>query len=126
MTVEELVQQYILLRDRKAQMKAAYELKVGALTSVMDKVEARLLALFEEIGVDSMKTAAGTAYRSTRVSTTIADWDTFLQHVQRHGAWELLERRCSKTAVEQYKAANEDLPPGVNWSEERVVNIRRS
>lgn len=126
MTVEELVQQYIRLRDIKAQKKAAYELEVGKVTAVMGKVEARLLELFEQMGVDSMKTSFGTAYRSTRSSATIADWDTFFAHVQRHGAWELLERRVSKTAVEQYKAANEDIPPGVNWSEERVVNIRRS
>lgn len=126
MQIETLVEQYIKLRDLKAQKKAAYELEVGKITAVMDKVEARLLQVFEEMGVDSMKTPAGTAYRSTRSSATIADWDTFFAHVQRHGAWELLERRCSKTAVEQYKAANEDIPPGVNWSEERVVNIRRS
>ncbi len=126
MTVEELVQNYIALRDKKAQMKAAYELEVGKVTAVMDKVEARLLELFQQIGVDSVKTAAGTAYTSTRVSATVADWDTFLTHVKNNGAWELLERRCSKAAVEQFRAANDDIPPGVNWSEERVVNIRRS
>ena len=126
MNVEELVQAYIQLRDKKAQMKAAYELEVGKVTTVMNKVEARLLELFKQIGVDSMKTGAGTAYVSTRASASVADWDTFLQHVQKYGAWELLERRCSKSAVEQFKAANDDLPPGVNWSEERVVNIRRT
>lgn len=126
MTLDQLVEQYIALRDMKAQKKAAYELEVGKIVAVMDKVEARLLQLFTQIGADSVKTSAGTAYVSTRSSATVADWDTFLTHVQSNGAWELLERRCSKTAIEQYKAANEDLPPGVNWSEERVVNIRRS
>lgn len=126
MTLEELVGQYIRLRDLKAQKKAAYEREVAQITAVMDKVETRLLKLFEQLGADSVKTAAGTAYVSARTSATIADWDAFLAHVQQNGAWELLERRCSKTAVEQFKAANDDLPPGVNWSEERVVNIRRS
>lgn len=126
MTVEELVKNYVALRDLKAQKKAAYEAEVGKLTELMSKVETKLLELFRQMGVDSMKTGAGTAYIATRVSTTIGDWDTFLAHVKAHDAWELLERRCSKTAVEQYKAANDDLPPGVNWSAEQVVNIRRS
>ena len=30
-----------------------------------------------------------------------------------------------KTAVEQFKAVNDDLPPGVNWAETQVVNFRR-
>jgi hypothetical protein len=39
----------------------------------------------------------------------------------------LLEVRVSKTAVEQFREANDDeIPPGVNLRVERVVNVRRS
>ena len=31
-----------------------------------------------------------------------------------------------KQAVEQYKEEHGDLPPGINWREEVVVNVRRS
>jgi hypothetical protein len=124
--LNELVEKYIAVRDRKAKIKAEYDGKVAELDAVLDKIEAVLLKTFQETGMDSVKTGAGTAYRSTRAQASIADWDTFLTHVKDNGAFELLERRCSKTAVEQYKAANDDIPPGVNWREEQVVNIRRS
>lgn len=126
MKLNEIVEKYIQLRDKKAQLKAQYDAKAAKIDDVLDKVEALLLKTFEETGMESVKTEAGTAYRSVRTQASIADWDAFFDHVQKHGAFELLERRCSKAAVEQYKAANNDIPPGLNWREERVVNIRRS
>lgn len=126
MKLNELAEKYILLRDRKSQIKAKYEAEAAEVQAVMDKIEAVLLKTFDEAGIESVKTAAGTAYRSTRTQASVADWDAFLSFVQQHGAWEMLERRCSKSAVEQFKSANDDLPPGLNWREERVVNIRRS
>jgi hypothetical protein len=48
-----------------------------------------------------------------------------LNHVQENDAWEMLERRVNKKTVEQFKDVNDDLPPGVNWSETQVVNFRR-
>lgn len=126
MKLNDLVEKYILIRDRKQKLKSDYEAKAGELDAVLDKIEAVLLKTFEETGMDSVKTSAGTAYRTVRTQASVADWDAFFAYVQKHGAFELLERRCSKSAVEQFKAANDDLPPGLNWREERVVNIRRS
>jgi len=56
----------------------------------------------------------------------VADKDAFMTHVKSNEDWQLMEIRCSKTAVEQYKAEHDDLPPGVTWRAERAVNIRRS
>lgn len=126
MKVNELVDRYIQLRDKKAAIKKEYDEKVAKVESVMDKVEAVLLKHFDETGADSIKTDAGTAYKSNRTSATVADWDKFLAHVQNTESWQLLEHRAAKKAVEEYKAANDDLPPGINWSSEVVVNIRRS
>ena len=126
MKLNELVEKYIAIRDRKGKLKAEYEGKVAELDAVLDKIEAVLLKTFQETGMDSVKTEFGTAYRSTRMQASVADWDTFIAHVKEHDAYELLERRCSKSGVEQYRAANDDIPPGVNIRTEQVVNIRRS
>lgn len=123
----EVVATYIKLRDRRAKRKAEYEAADAADKEKQEKIEAYLLKEFNESGIDSIKTEFGTAYKSTRTSATVADWDAFFtQYVVPNQAWEMLERRVNKTAVEQFKAANEDLPPGINWSETQVVNIRRS
>jgi hypothetical protein len=126
MKMSDLVQKYIEMRDKKAQLKAEYDMKASKLDEVMLKIEAKLLEVFEQTGMDSVKTEFGTAYTSTRTSASIADREAFMEFVKSHDEWPLLEVRASKAAVEQYRAANDDLPPGVNWREERVVNIRRS
>lgn len=126
MQMDELVAKYVELRDRKAKLKADYEATASKITEVQDKIEAVLLKQFAEMGVESVKTPFGTAYTSVRSSASVADWDAFLGFVRQSDAWEFLERRASKAAVEQYKEAHEDLPPGINWSSTSVVNIRRA
>ena len=125
MKMDTLVERYIGLRDQKKEIVDAHKLRIAELDGTLDKIEAVLLKTFGETGIESVNTTAGTAYISSRTSATVADWDIFLAHVKANNAFELIERRCSKDAVAQYKAANEDLPPGVNWSEERTVNVRR-
>lgn len=126
MKLSELVGQYISLRDKKAEMKAEYDAKVAKVDEVLDKIESTLLKTFETAGVDSVKTPNGTAYTSVRSSASVSDKDAFMNHVKTSENWQLMEVRCSKTGVEQYKTVNDELPPGVDWREERVVNIRRS
>ena len=126
MKLSDLVAKYIEARDRKAQLKAEYDMKASRLEEKMEKIEVKLLEVFDQTGMDSVKTEFGTAYTSTRSSASVADREAFMEFVRSNDEWPLLEVRASKTAVEQYKDAHADLPPGINWREERVVNIRRS
>ena len=126
MKMDELVKTYIQVREKKSQRKAAYDSDIKKYDELQDKIEALLLVKFGDLGIDSIKTEAGTAYSSVRTSASIADWDMFFPFIQEHQAYDLLERRVSKAAVEQYKSANDDLPPGINYSETRVVNFRRT
>jgi hypothetical protein len=126
MKLSELVAKYIELRDKKSQYKAEYDAKVAQLDINIDKIEAALLKTFETAGMDSVKTEFGTAYTTVQTSATVADADVFRKFVKDNDAWEMFQARVSKTAVEQYKAVHGDIPPGLNWREERVVNVRRA
>lgn len=127
MKLSEAVSLYIQLRDKKAQMKAEFDQQVAPVQEKMDKLEAKLLDVFNQTGMDSVKTEFGTAYATTRSSASVADRDTFMDFVKANEEWALLEVRVSKTAVDQFRSANDnELPPGINIREERVVNIRRS
>lgn len=126
MKMSDLVGKYIEARDKKSQLKAEYDMKASKIEELMNKIEAKLLEVFEQTGMDSVKTEFGTAYTSTRSTASVADREAFMEFVKSHEEWPLLEVRANKTAVEQFKAINEDLPPGINWREERVVNVRRS
>jgi hypothetical protein len=126
MKLDELVAMYIELRDTKASLKNDYEGKVKMVDEKLNKIEAKLLEVFDQLGTESVKTGHGTAYKTTRSFASVADRDTFMQFVKDGDHWSMMEIRAAKTAVEQYKAANDELPPGINWREEVVVNIRRT
>lgn len=127
MKLSEAVSLYIQLRDQKAQMKAEFDEQVAPLQAKMDKLEAKLLEVFNQTGMDSVKTEFGTAYSTVRTTASVADRESFMDFVKANEEWALLEVRVSKTAVEQFRSANDnELPPGINIREERVVNVRRS
>lgn len=126
MKLSDAVSLYIQMRDKKAQMKADFEASIAPLNEKMEKLEAKLIDVFNKTGMDSVRTEFGTAYTTTRTTASVADRDTFMDYVKANEEWSLLEVRASKTAVEQFKAIHDDIPPGVSIREERVVNIRRS
>jgi len=126
MKLDLIVERYVQLRDKKAQMKAAYEASVADITTGMNRLETAILATLNEQGAESFRTAHGTAYKSTSTSATVADWDSLLGFVRENDRWDMLEKRVSKTAVDQFRAANDDLPPGINYRESVSVGVRRS
>lgn len=127
MKLSEAVQLYITLRDQKSQLKAEYEASVGGVNAKLEKLESKLLQVFSQTGMDSVKTEFGTAYSSTRTSVSIADRDAFTKYLLETGDLNMLELRPSRSAVPEFAAQHDgDLPPGINMRVERVVNVRRS
>lgn len=123
----DVVEAYIKLRDRRDRRKADYEAADAADRAKQEKIEAYLLKEFNESGIDSIKTPFGTAYKSTRVSITTADKEAFFMNwVVPNQAWEFVDIKANKTAIQQYQSAHDDIPPGLNWSETLEVKIRRS
>ncbi len=121
-----LVKLFIALRDRRARRKADYQLDDVGDKEKQEKIEVEFLKRFNKRGIDNVSARGiGTAYRSVRASAKVADWDSLLEFIKKEGAWEMLERRVSKVAVEQFKAETDDLPPGVDWGETQVINFRR-
>ena len=128
MKLDELVANYIKLRDKKSLLKKQYDEKVAKVDAVMDRMEAIILKTFQDSGIDSARTDAGTAYISTRTSATVGSREECLSWVLQDPDERsiFLENRVSKVAVEQYKAANDDLPPGINFRSEVTVGVRRA
>lgn len=124
--MQALVEKYIQLRDAKAKLAGIHKEKVATIDAVMKKIEAQLLADFTALGVDSCGTPSGTAYKSTQTSATVADWDACLDYIKANDLWNMLDKRVNKTAVVEFIEEHKNLPPGVNWREEIIINVRRS
>lgn len=126
MDLNEIVEKYIALREKKAEMKKEYDTKVADVDMLIDRLDGVILKTFRESGVDSVKTKAGTAYTSVRSSAKVADPEMFRNFVIEGSHWEFYENRVSKEVVAQYKTEHNDLPPGISWSEVVTVGVRKS
>lgn len=124
--IDDIIAKYIELRDMKAQYKAEYDAKVAEIETALTRIERHLLEKMQTQGLKSMPTAVGTAYIQHRTAASVADWDSLLNFIRTNEAWSMLEKRVSKAAVEEYRAANDEMPPGINWNESVVVNVKRS
>lgn len=123
--LSELVEKYIKLRDKREAVAEAVKEKQAKIDAVLERIEGILLATMEDMGMESVATSNGTAYKSTRSSATVADWDAAFDYIRTHEAWHMLERRVNKKSIVAHKEETGELPPGVNWREEVTVNIRR-
>ena len=125
MTIAELVHYYIRLRDKRAELDKAHKAKMAKLKAGMDEVENHLQQYFNDAGADSVKTPHGTAYRSTRTSVRVVDQGAFRQFLEEQHAWDMLDARANKTAIETYLEQQGELPPGVSVNRIRHVNVKR-
>lgn len=128
MKADELVAKYVALRERKAELKKKHDAEMALIEEPMKKIEAVILATCNKAGVESIRTTAGTAYVSVRTSCSVADREAYTAWVldDPHERLVYLDVRANKTAVDQYREECQDLPPGLNWSEQRVVGVRKS
>lgn len=148
-TVDKLTKTYLKIRDSHASLKKQAAEKMAPLVTAMAKIENHFLAKMNEMGVDSLKNAEGTPYKTTRTSITVEDNPTFVDYVLTRalssltqlnqqardaikdaiiasGQLWLIEARAAKSAVETFLIENEELPAGLKKTSEIVVNVKAS
>ncbi len=123
--IDDAIAAYIKLREKKGQIKAEAEAKAGEITATMDKLEGWIKEQADAQGVTSFKTKHGTAFLTTVDFATVADWDAMLAFVKEHEAYDMFEKRVSKTAVRGYIEQTKAVPPGVNYGTRIEVNVRK-
>lgn len=121
-----MIDNYVKLRDKKKECDDAHSQRMAPLVAAMDQLEGAMLTMLNDTGQDSAKTAAGTVYRTTKQSASIADKDAFMRHVIGTEAWEFLDAKANVTAVAKTIEDTGEPPPGVNWSSRVIVGVRRA
>lgn len=123
--IDEAIAAYLKLRDRKAQIMAEAQSKANEITAKLDKLEGWIKERADENGVTSFKTKHGTAFLTTVDFATVGDWDAMLKFVKENEAFDMFEKRVSKTAVRGYIEQLKAVPPGVNYGTRIEVNVRK-
>ena len=124
MKIDDVVAKYLALREKKAALKRAYETDVASIDAVLKHTEKFFLAQMREQGLTSLPTEAGVPYQQHRTASPVEDWPSALNWIIKNERWDMLVKNVSKDAVEAYRNENEDLPPGIGWRDEIVVNVR--
>lgn len=125
--IDILVKAYRDLRDKKSEMKAAFDKAVAPVEALMSNIEVQLLDHLNKAGVDSMKAAngAGTVYRSVKRSFKVDDVNVFRPWAESTGNLGMFESRVAATALQSYVDDTGTLPPGITTSTYTTVNVRK-
>lgn len=123
----QIVKSYVALRDRKAALKKKFDQDTESLNAGMAKAESYFLGYMNLNGLTSLPTAEGTPYKSLQTSVTVADKVAYFGWLSEKPERfeEYLDIKANKTAVLAMREAENDIPPGLNYREENVCNVRR-
>ena len=124
--LDDMVEKYLQAKDALALSDAAHKQKTARVRQWMEDQLAAVLVRLKELGADNIRTRAGTAYRSTVRSATLADPAAFRDFVAENEAWDLVDMKANAPAVKAWIDEHEALPPGVNFGETIVARVRRS
>lgn len=125
--LEKLTRIYIKMRDKKSEVSQELEEKISKIETDMKAVKTAILQHMKDIGAESLRTEAGTVYRTVRTMYATSDWESMHKFILEHGVPELLEKRIQQTNMKAFLEDNPDLlPPGLNANAEYSVTIKRS
>ena len=123
--VDQLVDQYVRLRDKLKESDDAHKKKTEQARAYLMMLNGKLLERLADVGGESVKTPHGTVYQSTKRSASIADGDAFRQYVITNGHFDLVDWRANANAVDDFIKEHGAVPPGVNFSTMLTVGVRR-
>jgi hypothetical protein len=123
--LDKRIGQYIAIRDllKDYDEKAATGRK--ELSGTLEQLAGMIEQFMLSHNLDSMSTASGTAYTTTRTTASLADPEAFMNYVITNQKFDLLDRKANVTAVKAFVEQNETLPPGVNLASISTVGVRR-
>jgi len=125
--LEKLTRIYIKMRDKKSEVSQELEEKIAKIEADMKAVKTAILQHMKDIGAESLRTEAGTVYRTVRTTYATSDWESMHKFILEHGVPELLEKRIQQTNMKAFLEEHPDmLPPGLNANSEYSVTIKRS
>lgn len=133
MDLNKIIGVYTKIRDKRSEIKKAYETQDNALKANLEQIEAVLLRQLIATQSDSTRTEAGTFYRQKDIMPSCSDWAALYAWIKENDAFDALERRVKKGFITDYMEehgkdddGNTILPPGVNIHTKYVIRVRKN
>ena len=123
---DKMTKAYIKIRNKRAELKAAFTKEDGELAHQLDILKRALLSYCENNKVESVRTDEGLFFRSQRIKYWTSDWDAMHKFVIEHAVPELFDKRLNQTNIRQFLEENPELKPeGLNIDSEYVISVRK-
>ncbi len=126
LTTDKAVEKFVALRDKIAEIKKRHVMELAPYNGALAALEGWLLDDLNTAHVEQMRALSGTVYKSVRTSASVVSWTETLDFIKATEAWELLEARVSKIAVEAIIEETKQPVPGVKIAREIILNVRRA
>lgn len=123
--IDKRIEQYVSIRDAIERVAKRHTEELKPLNEILEKLSGRIRSFMDANNIKgSLKTKAGTCYLSTRYTASVADAEAFMDFIKA-GNWDFIERRANSTAVKDYVAEKNELPPGCNLNAIQTLGVRR-
>jgi len=127
MKINDIVNQYIGLRNAIASKKKEFDQFKKDNEEVMRALEMQILEVSKSTGVDSFKTEFGTAFRTTKTYAKLFDADARIKYALESGDFGLFTSHVNK--LHTIELLNEGVDPsslGVDYESEEVIQFRKN
>lgn len=126
LSVDAMVSAYRKIREVKQQKEQEHKEELAELNSQLDAISARLLEIFNEQEVESLRTASGTVTRRVITRYWTSDWEQMYSFIKDHDAPYLLEQRIHGANMKNFLEENPDLVPiGLNADTRYAISVRK-
>ena len=123
---DKLTKAYIKIRSERAALSAVFKEKDGELVRQQEILKRALLDYCDSYNVESVRTAEGLFFRSSKTKYWTGDWESMYGFIKEHDMPEFLDRRLNQTNVKQFLEENPDvMPKGLNIDTEYVISVRK-
>ena len=123
--LNEAIATYVATRDALTEERKQYNDYEARSKAYMSRIEAFIQNKANEMGVDSVRTASGRAYRTVKEQFRISDWDAYWTWLRDNDMGHAVEKRAAKLAVKEVYDETGILPPGLEHHTEIVFDVRR-
>lgn len=126
--VGELVDVYLTIRGKRDELKRKYEEQDSELKADLAELESAMLAVCNEMNVNSLNTANGTIVRKLNERYVCSEWDSFKQFVLENEAVDLFEKRIHQGNFKEFMSerGEDGIPPGINVMREFDITVRKA
>lgn len=124
-SVDDAIKEYVRKRDELDVERKKYNAYERDAKDHLERIGQWLKEKADDLGLNTLSGDSGTAYRTTKISYRMGNWDEFITWIQDTGNFHCLEKRVAKLATAEIHNETGIVPPGVEYVAEIEMQVRR-